>query len=1284
MWNQFDSLNSWLYNTESQNGDNQFDLLYWWEKKSSLNGNQFDLINWNNSNSSAREMITFDKLIEKYKSSDDVVLKQYIHILIQIKDSLNNENVSWINDILQKLANSRDFNVINGYIKELQAISDEYESDRDRNSNNTKSNSLLLSTDLDVIDDTMSLLRENWNTIVEIRWKINEKFWETWNEILDNWWVETDEDINALQAIFETIWDVAWLALLDMIWDIWIVDIWVKIVLKDVTFLLKNWVVLDAEIFKKLWSNAYEEKDASSVAILALFVLVHINYWYWAWLRFRDYVVVMRWEKDSKSEKVKKKTKITDADWKITHEEELVDSKMKSLFWKYYIDVVTNQPVIFDMTDNISAEANEYIKRKKASDALKLYFYDNPKILNELRVIEEGALQSNTARYWRRTWRLIESHGILRTTTSRSIIPEYIKWEKEWEVLNFIRDKQDKQKTTIELFYETKNNWEVIKENKTDFLKWLYSSIENNADLTKAEKKVRISNLESFLNKITSERLIDTDRAMQELYRITNWHLSKIDSLDLVQKQIDDIDKIKRWGKIWEFLNWSKNKILLKKHHLVRLRNKIASWNYDWITKDELRTEIDRTIDSKVINWWEKKSIEFPTNADFKSKIEANYSSIEEKLKLYKWNSINNLENFIKYILPNEDENVIKKIFDAFKESKTPYTETELYREIDRIKKGFLPSNQLLEELQVIRQKIVKEIETDSKIEKSWLTKQSIQYIKSFRVEMERTKFDALDVNFWKELDLMWKQLDIVIVHIKNWEFINALRSLNNLSYDLPSGLKHKMNNIIDMLNNKVRIHRIKSENRIGETKKIQEIDNFINEARNKSLDLKPGDIKELKKWNIGFDPSWSYISNDFNDDNKDSIKAELEKYQWLANEDYNQSIWLLEDAKKNDIFNKLKEQYKTEIELMKVLDEAEWVESNVIKELWEFANNLAWDINKSWNEYTKWQAKPILESIFNRREFSNINIETLSNSISDHSEEFDWKLELKNKIRNLFDSIAIESKKVKILDFIKDNNIDSRILPQNIKNALELWDVKKHIDNIQSFIDRVDNMSTEKRLSELEKEYSEYYKDNNLNKLDDNFKDLNEFFKSKVDAKYESLNPKVIPVIENKQTNNTTDNSEPKESASKTTPESNENTSLNEKIKKYSDLYDRALKHAELDWNIDLADELFREKNNWLKDFTNIKTAWLESSLKSRLWLKKLLTVSTLNKNLAKITDKIMQDLVNKWIVVKEVNLWVVVKEVNWDYKFVWKEEDLRLRLEELKHPGLFDYIMKNIKTWK
>ena len=1108
---------------------------------------------------------TSNSVLEILNSND--LLITYRKVLSWINFSkLTESTTKEIINLFENIIKSNDLNTRLNLIWELQGITTSYEVKKDQvvegASDHNSSLSVAISSSNDnIIDETIDLLWGNIETVDDIFTKVWDSFWETWTEILKNWGVDSEEEVSYIGAIFSTIWDVAWLALLDMVWQVWVVDLWVKIVLKDIAFLFKNWLMLDFEVFKKLWSDAWEEKDPASIGLLALFIIAHINFWYWAFKRFRDRVVSSSWEEWKKSK-----------EW----------SFFKKMADKYYIDATVKDTPIFSLDTALSSNQNEDIKRVSSFEALHNYYYDNPKIQNELKLIQLTSMKSNTNQYFRRIWRLTEKHWLIRKIIVRStqpaqgkIVPHDIFWksEKETEVLNFINKIRNSQKETIKLLYKTESSWEIIKENKTIFLKWLYSSIENNTDLTKKEKDFRVTNLNTLLSQITSNRLIDEKRLMEELYRIKEWYSTKIESLSIIQKEIDDIDKVEKWWKIKRFLKWSKNKILLKKHHLIRLRDRVAKGNFDWVTKEVLKDEINKTIKSKILHWWTNQKISFPKHDEFKDDIELKYKSIEDLIKLYdNWN-ISNFKNYIKYILPNSSEEETKIILKEFEEAKSPYDKLSFYRELDRIKNWFLPSNQLIEKLLTIKE----EFENKNKIKENSAIKNSINYLKKLSVKIESSSdWEKIDNSIKNNLKNKIKLLTSNLMKRNTSEIKSELKDIGKtLSY--ISNIEYK--NFIDFFKNKKIIFSNNNTHKIKDNK-IDNVSELIDLARKWELD-----IKKSEMWNIKIYIENNFIniddfqSQDFDEIKQNNLIDDLKKYNWLDNHDYKKELKIWENSSLPEIKEALKWRFKTELTYIDLLNQ--WWEK-----FWDVKteiNNLAELIQK--NDLTLWQASRIEQIILRWQKIENIDIDYITNNTIDHSLEIDSKIVLTKQLRNIFEWID-DVKKENILKYIWDSDIDKAMLPdfineykdskieesKKIKQQEELNKAKeKHTKTLNSKIEQINTRRNITQLDRLESDFNNYLDEstNNINRAD--YTDLINEFETEYNRQYDNLD-----------TNNWSNLSV-------------KNSDL-EKIKK---LELKKLKNI-LNWNNDL-EKLFNDGNSNIKEIqiivdtlTELKEQWI------------------------------------------------------------------------------------------
>ncbi len=1181
--------------------------------------------NWNDKKKleiSPKEKEILDFLAAKNNPSINLKLPT----LNKVLTSLDSKNTADVNMYFELILESQDIEHINVYIDELLKIAGQYVKAIEQTGKDTWKklwSTVLISSTGSTIDDTIELWKENFNTVKELFSKIWDSFGETWTEILSNWQVESNEDLSYINAIFSTVWDVAWLVLLDTIWEAWIVDFWGKILLKDLAFLLKNWIQLDAEMFIAFSWEAFNKHDTASISLLWLFILVHINYGYWALKRLRDLVVVTRWEKDSKSEKVKKKVRVTDDKWKKSTQEEMVDSTMKKLFWKYYIDAVTSQPVIFDINDNLSAEWNEFIKRKKVAQAVKSYFYDNPKLLKEFELIEKRSLQSNTNSYWRRTWRLLEGHGVIRKLVARWVFIEFFKGEKEANVLQIIEKLQKQQQELLEILYTRSTDWKIDLDKKTKFLEGVYSSINNNPNLTKKERELRLNNLEKLLNQARSERLMDKNRFIQEVYRIIEGHITKIEGLNLIEEEIKKIDSVENWWRTKKFLKWSKNKLLLKKHHLIRLKNRVAKWHFDGVTKEELQTEINKTIKSKFLHWGKNKKIPFPKNEDFIEKMENDFSNIETLLKLYDKREVQQLRNYIKYILPELSETQISKMFDKFEQAKSPYEREAFYQELNRIKEWFLPSHQLIEKLLQIKEDLEKE---NIKLNRESITLRGkiYQQFKALIPLVERNKM-------WKPEKL--KLLGLIELSIEEssktieWPtpYKDNIKSLSklirNITTLLPRNLKYYSVELwSDLKSLSFSRWKVVLDKNITSLKSIKSINKIIILAREWKINLTLEQIVLLKEWNLKFDEEKfkksNIISEDFTEGKIKSLKKELANYEWLEQYDYKNELKLGKDSSLPEIKEAFKTEFATELIYIELLNE--WWEK-----LWDIRTelNAFAEIIKT-NDLTNGQATEIEKLIFEWKkvdlEWKTIwwtSIDTITQNITDHSvDSTNTKAILTQQLRAIFEWIDT-GKKDKIVKHIENYKvtIDKNKLPDFInqyehklkENDKKIEDEKeknKQIEtqkqNIQKKINLIGNRKNITQLEMLEKSFYDYIEKQNIEVESNEFKNLIAEFEWEYDRRYTSL--------ETPTQQKTT-----QQPSQETLPISEQNT-------KAIELYERAILQAVLHEDVKLAEKLKEESKDAPAKVKEFTLEGLEAYLQKEVGGKKLFTVSTLKKRIA------------------------------------------------------------------
>jgi hypothetical protein len=95
--------------------------------------------------------------------------------------------------------------------------------------------------------------------------------------------------------------------------------------------------------------------------------------------------------------------------------------------------------------------------------------------------------------------------------------------------------------------------------------------------------------------------------------------------------------------------------------------------------------------------------------------MEARTGDIAENEKLYNNAATKHLQNGIHYIVPDGAmERSMSKVYDDFMAAKTPYTEIEFFRELEKIGNGFLPSNLLLQRLEKTRTELERQRPTSS------------------------------------------------------------------------------------------------------------------------------------------------------------------------------------------------------------------------------------------------------------------------------------------------------------------------------------------------------------------------------------------------------------------------------------------------------------------------------------------------------------------------------------------------------------------------------------------
>lgn len=1074
-----------------------------------------------------------DKVKDKISKSD--FLKEYIYIINIDFSKLNDPTKIEINELFENILKTTDETIALSYLTQLQWITNKYKIEQKNITDDAKKaqakqkdetkDSWNISTggspgtwgnsdpnidkwtEKSVYEKTWELLQENLYTIQNIDDKLSESFWETRKSIKEKWEINTNEELEILISLFGTFWEIAVFAMLDVIYNTILVELGWKILFKDIWFILLHGVELYGESFSQLIKRVIKKPDFWSIFLLGLFIYVQVNYWVGTWKRFRSWVTQQRWEKDSKKEKVKKKTRVTGEDWKIEIREEMVESRLKTLFGKYYIDATSTTPIIFDTTENLSDEADEYKKRIKAQDALEQYFYDNPKVLNELKVIKLSSIQSNVPHvYWRKIWRLLNSHSLLRKVIWRWLIPEFAKKEHEDTVLDFIKEKQKAYIEAIWLLYGVNDKWEISKNNESSFLKWLRSYIENDKSLTKREKESISTRLNTFLTKIWNNRLIDKKRLLEELYRTKEWLATKSEMINKVE---EELNKTREWWDLKRIWVATKDFILRKRSNLEKFINLIANWDWNW-TYEEFIKELNRVKEGNILVKIKKKWINFWDFDIFTKGMENNHIDVEERKKLYEGKSISNLENYIRYILPNESEEKVKKILESFKDRKTAYLEIDFYRELQRIKDGYVPSYILLEELEKAKDKIKEEIKKEEKIKEGKINK-IVWKLKQFIPEIE--KMEVASIPAPEKVNIV-NSIETTISHIRKWDYNLAFNTLNSMISKIPAKFWYQIKTLLNEIKSiKIRRRGIDVQTLDTQTitneNKIEKIEHYIDLAKEWILNLNEEQLTELKKWELNSELNYTF---EYTEEDKNETKAELEKYQKLSNYDFREQLWKPKNL--NEIEKALEERFKAELGYTTILDQISWENHDIRKELKLFAKSL------NENDYTRWQAREILEKIFAWE--VNVNFEEVIKNTINHEAEFEKKIELKDRLNISFEELE-PLKKKEILEFIGNIWLNNDELPEKIKQELvkfrdelkngeKITTQKAEIESIRSRLDS--EIWSIEELENQKKRFEEYITKQNINRNSEDFKSLIEEY----NTKYNEILIELERILKNKQ----------------------------------------------------------------------------------------------------------------------------------------------------------------------
>ena len=165
-----------------------------------------------------------------------------------------------------------------------------------------------------------------------------------------------------------------------------------------------------------------------------------------------------------------------------------------------------------------------------------------------------------------------------------------------------------------------------------------------------------------------------------------------------------------------------------------------------------------------------------------------------------------------------------------------------------------------------------------------------------------------------------------------------------------------------------------------------------------------------------------------------------------------------------------------------------------------------------------------------------------------------------------------------------------------------------------------------------------------------------------------------------NKSTNNSTTKTPKKEAKSAPKPPETDfdkmtPDEIGKQIDKFSNIYDRAILQAKINWDYDLADKLYNEKidPNLSNEDIVKKVQTLESNLKRQLSVQKLNTINKLEIELKTIEDWYINELLSKNILEADWRWW---------YKIKGSKSPLDKRLEKINNPKIIKYFKKAFKT--
>lgn len=1042
----------------------------------------------------------FEDTINKFKKSTTPIHKEVVRILEKLKPQLANKNLQEVSNILSLLSINSSQEELLKYLKKLNSIQDTYISENENTRKNTKRSGT------EIKEETEKKTPEVQEEALEQ--KYYEDFWENWWKIKEIWNIESREDYTYLEKTMDLWWQLAFNILDGTVDTFQLVAIeWVwKIGLKYLYESLKFIVKKDLEFAEYL-------NDQWHYISLFLLIYVHINSGVVGYRYLRDYLASNYGDAINKTNPIKGKQKKVTEDGKERVEVIETDRLIKRIFWSRYLDAVDTRSNIFSLnegSDNLSENQNEYLKRRKTMDILKKYYFDNPELYKRLQRIEVRYLQANSFTYWREIYFLLKEHGIIRRIIGGALKPELpLIGKKELEQAT-IRMRENLQRDYFQAIRKLYNirersdslGVEVDKDNPSNFLEGLKSSIEHNPHIAPKEKTRRLAYLDAYLNRITSgTEIVSEETIFQELMRISDGEMTKSDMLKAIETELGSTKKLSIIAKVGTSI---RNKLLRRTANLEKLQKRVANGDRNETQEEFLKT-MEKVKKSRVFISLPKQKKDFIDQDIFISEKETTKTDIEQKQKIYTDDSIKWLENYIKYMLPNKNEEAYTKILNAFKDRKTPYDEQEFYRELNRMKNGFLPSNELLEELENVKEKLLEE---KLILEKQKNKNSIIKKLSNLKMYIKETQSKEMPVS--RKIKFR-ESIDFSIFQLREWDYKWAITTLWDIAKRSWGQLKQEILEIIQKIRNLKNIRvgtKIEKKNNVNNIdEKIEKISGLIQETQNSELDMKKSDVKNLSSETILDFEVEKHISPKFSKKDKEVLKKSLHENKNTSHHDFKSTL----------------EKSGNPTEIKWSIDKLYWKEFNLVR-LWLFMSedgaNPKWIDDQIWklansihtNDYTIGQIREMLWKIIAWEEFDNIDINKVIETTSNHSAPFEGK-EIINFIAKEYDSLDAD-KKLAIWAWLVNQNIPNEHLPENITNDIKKREnfnanaekVNTQKSELQRMIQELEDISDKDDAKAAKTEFDNYIKEERINRNSETYKDIIKEFTEKHTAIKASL----------------------------------------------------------------------------------------------------------------------------------------------------------------------------------